>query len=122
MTPDLHLRKLLFQYAMDTYGTQPEYLWKKSPDNAILRHKENSKWYAAFLIVPAKKLGLSGNESMDVLNVKCDSLEIGSLLQKKGFFPAYHMNKTHWVSILLDGSVTEEELLFFLNASFEITE
>lgn len=95
---------------------------KKSPDNAILRHKENDKWYAAFLIIPAKKLGLADDGSVDVVNVKCSPLEIGSLLQKKGFFPAYHMNKTHWVSILLDGSVTEEELLFFLNASFEITE
>ncbi|WP_298483979.1 MmcQ/YjbR family DNA-binding protein [uncultured Ruminococcus sp.] len=121
MTPDLHLRKFLFQYAMDTYGTQPEYLWEKSPDNAILRHKENGKWYAVVLDVHEKKLGLPGDGTVDVLNVKCDPLEIGSLLRKKGFFPAYHMNKNHWISILLDGSVPEEEILYFLDESYGLT-
>lgn len=121
MTSDLHLRESLFRYAKDTYGTEPEYLWKRSPDSAILRHSENGKWYAAFLRTSAKSLGLSGDKPVDVLDVKCDPLQIGSLLLKKGYLPAYHMNKRHRISILLDGSVPEDEILFFLNASYERT-
>lgn len=122
MKPDFRLRNRLFQYAKDMYGTSPEYLWKSSPDSAILRYSGNGKWYAAFLPVSAKKLGLSEEKIVDVLDVKCDPLEIGSLLLKEGFFPAYHMNKKHWISILLDGSVSEEELRFFLDESYARTE
>lgn len=115
------LREFLFQYAKNTYGTEPEYLWTKSPDSAILRHSNNKKWYAAVLDVSADRLGLPHNRIVDVLNVKCSPLEIGSLLQKQGYLPAYHMNKTHWISILLDGSVPKEEVFFFLDKSYELT-
>jgi len=46
---------------------------------------------------------------------------MGSLLQEKGIFPAYHMSKTCWISVLLDGSVSEETLSFLIDISFELT-
>ena len=38
-------REEIFQYVKEQYGTELEYLWKKDPDSAVLRHK-NGKWYA----------------------------------------------------------------------------
>ena len=32
-------REEIFQYVKEQYGTEPEYLWKKDPDSAVLRHK-----------------------------------------------------------------------------------
>lgn len=47
----------IYEYVKKQYGTIPEYLWKSSPESAILRHK-NGKWYAAILRVEKSKLGL----------------------------------------------------------------
>lgn len=71
--------------------------------------------------VQKHKLGIQGNEQVDILNIKCDALTIGSLIKNKGFMPAYHMNKEHWVTIILDGSVLKNEIFNLLDLSFELT-
>ena len=64
-------REEIFQYVKEQYGTEPEYLWKKDPDSAVLRHK-NGKWYAVFMTVEKSKLGLEGNDLVAIMDVKCD--------------------------------------------------
>ena len=114
-------REEIFEYVKDKFSTVPEYLWLKFPRYAILRHNENSKWYAAIMNVSKHKLGIGGNEEIDILDIKCDPLMIGSLLEKKGFLPAYHMNKEHWITIILDGGVSKEEIFNLLDLSFDLT-
>lgn len=46
---------------------------------------------------------------------------IGSLRMKEGFFPAYHMNKENWISILLDGTVSADEIEPLLELSYQLT-
>ena len=58
---------------------------------------------------------------VDLLNVKCDPVLIGSLLLKDGFFPAYHMSKDNWVSILLDDRMNDEKIKTLLDMSYELT-
>ena len=111
----------IFEYVKKQYGTVPEYLWAQSPDNAVLRHK-NGKWYAVVMSVEKCKLGLEGNEFVDIIDVKCDPEMVGALVQSKGFLPAYYMNKKDWISILLDGTVNEIEILDFLDRSYEQVE
>lgn len=113
------VRKELFAWAMERYGTAPDYPWNDW--NCVLRHSHNKKWYALVVEVDEKKLGLSGDRIVDVLNVKCDPMLIGSLRQKQGFFPAYHMNKEKWISIILDGSVPAEEIQRLIELSYELT-
>ncbi len=114
-------RQFVLDYAEENYGTVPEYPWEGTPDAAVLRHRTNKKWYGLVMSVSRKTLGLEGSGSADILNVKCDPQLIGSLLMKKGFLPAYHMNKTHWLSILLDGSVDAQETAMLLDESFGLT-
>ncbi len=71
--------------------------------------------------IPSEKLGLAPDGTADILNVKCSPLETGSLRQKPGIFPAYHMNKTHWITILLDGTLPEPELFWLLDESYTLT-
>ncbi len=52
--------------------------------------------------VPKEKLGLQGEEVLQVVNFKCDPILIGSLLGEKGFFPAYHMSKASWITVALE--------------------
>ena len=112
-------RELITQYIQDTYGTQAEYLWADSPGNAIFRHSASRKWYAAMMRVLPEKLGLAGEEALDVMDIKCSTIMIGSLLSTKGFFPAYHMNKNHWISIILDGSVSDDQITPLLELSYD---
>ena len=35
--------------------------------------------------------------------------------------PAYHMNKLHWVSIILDGSMSDEEIRRLVHDSYRLT-
>lgn len=112
-------RDEVFAYCRQQYGTEPDYPWRD--DNAVLRHKSNNKWYGLVLTVGRDKLGLAGNESVDVLNVKCDQVLIGSLRMQPGFHPAYHMNKDKWLSMRLDGSVPAEQIKNLMAMSYELT-
>ena len=114
-------RDELIQYAADSFGTEPEYLWTRLPDAFVLRNSSGGKWFAVTMPVRRDRLGLAGTESVDVLNVKCGELLLGSLLGRPGFLPAYHMSKSQWVSVLLDGTVPEEEIRDLLNISYDLT-
>ena len=64
-------KEAIYQYVKEQYGTTPEHLWKRDPKSAVLRHK-NGKWYAVIMTVEKSKLGLEGNDLVDIMDVKCD--------------------------------------------------
>ena len=109
----------IFEYVQKQYGTMLEYLWSKLSDSAVLRHK-NGKWYAVIMTVEKSKLGLEGNDLVDIMDVKCDPEMTSMIIQTYGFLPGYHMNKQHWITILLDGSVSEAKILDFLDMSYDL--
>lgn len=114
-------RKQAEGYIAEKYGVTPEYPWLSSPMHGVFRHESNRKWFAIIMRVSGTKLGLESDENIDVMNVKCDNILIGSLLGQSGFFPAYHMNKSHWISIALDGSAEEETVKWLIDMSFSAT-
>ncbi len=115
------MRDKVLKWALDTYGSTPESLWAKTPDDVVLRHQSNKKWYAILMKVRRSVLGLDGDEIIDIINVKCDTLEIDFLSHQQGFFKGYHMNKNHWLTILLDGSVPLETVCGLIEQSFDMT-
>jgi len=112
-------REEIFEYVKKQYGTLPEYLWSSSPDSAVLRHK-NGKWYAVIMNVEKSKLGLDENGTVEIMDVKCDPEMAGIIIQTYGFLPGYHMNKQHWITVLLDGTVGESKILDFLDMSYDL--
>lgn len=112
-------RERIIQYAKDRFGTEPEYLWADIPGAAVFRHTASKKWYGLIMDVSSAKLGLPGDSPVDVLDIKCSTIMVGSLLSEKGFLPAYHMNKNHWISILLDGSVPDDQIFPLLELSYD---
>lgn len=107
-------------YITETYGVSAEYPWLRYPTYAVFRHKCNQKWSAVVMDIPRSKLGLNSEEKVSIMNVKCDFILIGSLLEQKGFYPAYHMNKANWISVALDGSAEDETIKWLLDMSFDI--
>ena len=114
-------REFVLGLCKERYGTEPDYPFNDKYNSAVLRHRDTRKWYGIILNVSPRVFGLLGDEKVDVINLKIDPLMMGSFLQEKGIFPAYHMSKTCWISVLLDGSVSEETLSFLIDISFELT-
>lgn len=112
-------REEIYEYVKKQYGTVPEYLWKESPKSAVLRHP-NGKWYAVLIQVEKSRLGLEGDTEVDIIDVKCDPDMVGLLTQTYGFLPGYHMNKKYWITMLLDGTVSEAKILDFLDMSYDL--
>ena len=112
----------LTEYIASQYGISPDFPWAKYPDIAVFRHNNSRKWFGLLMSIPRTKLGLTSQEPVEILNVKCPPEMVLSLRSSSGFFPAYHMNKEHWITVLLDGTVDADEVLFFLNQSFSLTQ
>ena len=112
-------RQEVFNWCRQQYGTEPEYPWDDW--NVVLRHTDNQKWYGLIMEVDRDKLGLSGDGEVDILTVKSDPMLIGFYRTQEGFFPAYHMNKENWISILLDKPELDDAIKKLLALSFELT-
>ncbi len=110
----------LFSHCIDTYGTSPDYPFDNDFESAVLRHIGNRKWYALVMRVPKSKFGLDDDTAVDVVNLKLPREMFGSFGASDGVYPAYHMNKNHWISVLLD-SAKDETVRFLVNASYEVT-
>ena len=121
ITNCISYRQDVLAFALEQYGTEPEYLWSSAPAYAVLRHR-NGKWYGIVMDVPREKLGLSGQGCVDVLNVKCEPELIGAFRQRDGFLPAYHMNRSHWLTVLLDGTGDRETSVSLLDMSYDLIE
>lgn len=105
----------------DEYSVEPEYPWKDTPDACVFRHYNNRKWFAIIMTVRNKCLGLDGDGYKDVINVKINPADIYDLLAVDGILPAYHMNKKHWVTVLLDGTISIMPIKKLLAYSFDVT-
>lgn len=118
----ISFREDVFQYVRKKYKSEIEYLWVRFPTYAVFRHKDNRKWYGLVMDLPRRKLGLDGEEIVDVLNVKLDSPLLADLLaRQEGIFPGYHISRGNWISVLLDGTVPAEEVRDLIDMSYRAT-
>ena len=111
----------LFAHIEREYNVKPDYPWLELPEGAVFRHGDNRKWFALSMPVPRRYAYPGETGEVDAVNVKCDPILIGMLRGEPGILPAYHMNKAHWVTILLDGTADDDRLKFLLRQSFELT-
>ena len=114
-------REDIFKHIKENYGTSPDYPWEKFPKYAALRHESNEKWYGLIINVLPDKIGLEGNDEIDVLNLKCPPEESDSLRNGKNILPGYHMDKEHWISLVLERTDPEEEIYNLIEQSFNLT-
>ena len=108
------------EYCLNTYGTSPDYPFDEDFETAVLRHADNCKWYAIVMRVSRRKFGLESDEVIDVVNLKLPTEMFGSFGASDGVYPAYHMNKLHWISVLLPDA-PDDVVKFLVNVSFEAT-
>jgi predicted DNA-binding protein (MmcQ/YjbR family) len=108
-------------YCHNTYGTTADYPFPEDFETAVLRHGDNRKWYALVMRLSRHKFGFDSWQTVDVVNLKLPTDLFGSFTPAEGVYPAYHMNKLHWISLILPDA-TDETIHFLTYASFKATQ
>lgn len=104
-------------YIKRKYKINPEFLWKDN--NGVFRNKINKKWFAIIQNISKNKLDSNyPDEDIEIINLKLDEQMIDNLLNEKGFYKAYHMNKKYWITIILDNSIDKEIIYSLIDLSF----
>ena len=111
--------KRIITRVQEIYENQLEYLWEKSPDTAVLRHEDNQKWYAILMRISWDRLDKGREGLVEAVNLKHD--QVADLLSQKGIYPAFHMNKRYWISVALDDTLSDEEVLELVERSWNLT-
>ena len=107
-------------YCTETYGTAPDHPFEDDFVTTMLRHSDTRKWYGIVMKVSRRKFGFDSDELIDVVNMKLPVEMFGSFGKEDGVHPAYHMNKLHWISVLLPDA-PDDVVKFLINVSFEAT-
>ncbi len=114
------MRDKIISYAREKYATDPEYLWQKTPDAFVLRNKNNKKWYALVMNVKKSVIISDSDGCTDIINLRCEPVTRECLLSEGRCFPAYHMNKKNWISIILDDNIDFQILCNIIDESYNI--
>ncbi len=107
-------------YCFDTYGTAADHPFDGDFETAVLRHADSRKWYALVMHIPRRKVGIDSDEVVDVVNLKLPIEMFGSFGAADGVYPAYHMNKLHWISVVLNDAA-DDLIALLVNASYVAT-
>jgi len=108
------------EFIINKYGINPEFLWEKFPSYAIYR--KTKKWFALIGNVSLNKIDKNSNleNEVELINIKVSEKEVDTILSKKGYYEAYHMNKRNWVSIILDDTLSDSEIEEMIINSYNI--
>ena len=117
-----NMKLRMMEYCTGKFGTKPEAPWEDSPDAFTFKTAKRNKWYALFMTIPYKSLGIAAKGTLDVVNIKLPPEKILDLIDREHFYPAYHMNKKHWITIILDKEVDEPLVEQLLEESYGLVE
>ena len=110
----------VIRWVDERFSTDAEYPW--NDESFIFRHRTNRKWFAVGMRLPYRRLGLQGEEPVDILDVKCGPLLMDVYRRQPGVLPGYHMNKDNWLTLLLDGTAEEQTVKELLELSYDLTD
>lgn len=108
----------IVDYVSKKYGDELEFLW--DDDNAIVRRKDTGKWYLALLVVQGTKIGLASEDKVEIIDLHAKTEDIETMVDGVRYFKGYHMNKKHWVTLVLDGRVPSEEIFDLIDKSYDL--
>lgn len=108
------------EYCAGRYGTSADYPFDDSFETAVLRHTDNKKWYALVMRVSRRRFLEDSDEVVDVVNLKIPLELFGAFDAFEGVYPAYHMNKRHWISVILS-DVPSDLLCHLVDLSYDAT-
>lgn len=112
-------RTRILDYVAERYQSYPQFPWKSAPEHGTLK-TDKGKWYGVIMHIPYRSLGIDADGMTDVCNLKNNPEFIQELIDYKCFYPAYHMNKTYWFTILLDQKLSWKQLQELIDESYRL--
>ena len=109
--------KAVIEYIKNQYGDELEFLWPKFPNNAIWRRKDNQKWYSLIISLPRNKLKQAGDGIVEIIDVRITEDDL-KLIDNKSILEAYHMNKNHWITLIMDNSLDNAFVFNLIDKSY----
>jgi len=109
---------LVDRFIKNTFDVDAEFLWADTPENGVYRNKRNKKWFGIILDVDYSKLDKSKIGKVCLIDIKSNDIE--NLLSHQGFYPAYHMNKKNWITVVLDDTVNIDKICDLIKISYDI--
>ena len=67
------------------------------------------------------KLGLKDDELIESINLKYNKNMVHNIVNNKNIFPGYHMNKSSWITIILDASINSSEIYKLIDNSYNLS-
>ncbi|MBR0261797.1 MAG: MmcQ/YjbR family DNA-binding protein [Selenomonadaceae bacterium] len=110
----------IIEYIREKFSDEPEFLWEKFPNFAIFRRKGNRKWYALIASIPKKYLRLGDDEEIEILNLRVEPQELDKIFDGEKYFRGWHMNKKSRMTLLLNETLTLEEIFARLEKSYRL--
>lgn len=116
------MREEIFKYVKAKYKIEPDYPFPTAPGYPVLRHADSRKWFALIMDIPADRLGLKSSGRAEIINVKLgDPMFVDMIVRQPGYFYGYHISRSNWISILLDGTVPFEDICRWIDESYAVT-
>lgn len=103
-------------YIKEKYKIDAEFMFSKFPHFGV--YKINNKWFSMIMDIDYKLIDKNKSGQVYVINLKNDNVE--NLINEKGFYKAYHMNKKYWITICLDDEVDINKIFSLIDKSFEL--
>ena len=110
----------LTELIKEKYGESPDFPFTDSKYKhlGVFRYQGNKKWYGLVMNINKSVFDKKyKDEYVDVINVKIDENKRDLIINNKSIFPSYHMNKQKWVSIMLDESLSDLEVMNYIDYS-----
>ena len=105
----------------EEYGVRADYPFDEDLVTGVFRHENSGKWFALAMRISEEKLGKCSKMQTDIVNFKCSPEIIESIVGvERGVYPAYHMNKIHWLTVSLS-ECDEDMISWLLGISYELT-
>ena len=115
-------RHALVRFALTLPNATEDHPFEDDLDTAVVRHGVDGKWFGLFMQVSRNRIGLSGQGKVNVLNLKIEPEESYTVREiYSSILPAYHMNKRHWISVILDGSIPNDFCELLIGKSYDLT-
>lgn len=113
------VKKKYIEFIQERFGIDGDCPWPENPEYMVFRCR-NKKWFALVMKIKFRQLGIPGDEDVFVVNLKADCERIPEIVDKRTVFPAWHMNKKHWITVLLTAVADWEKLCMLTERSFEL--
>lgn len=111
---------VLEAYLASQYGATSDHSFKEDSSVTVFMRSDNSKWFAASKNVGRRSVDAGNEGRIDILNIKLNPREVATLRTREGFRPAWRMNQNSWVTVLLDGTVSDDEVYGLLEKAFDL--